>query len=97
MPVTILPSSFTSPSVGASCPRMQLNVVDLPQPLGPMMPRISPSSTWKLTPSTAAMPPKRFLKFVTSRTRLIGAASSGRLALAAARSAEAAFAPRSRR
>ena len=51
MPVTSRPSSRTSPRVGRSWPRMQLNSVDLPEPLGPMMPRISPSRTSKETPS----------------------------------------------
>ena len=32
---------------------MQLNSVDLPEPFGPMMPRISPSRTSNETPSTA--------------------------------------------
>ena len=43
-PVTSRPSTRTSPAVGSSWPRMQLNSVDLPEPLGPMIPRISPSS-----------------------------------------------------
>ena len=51
---------------------MQLNRVDLPQPFGPMMPRISPSFTSNETPSTAWMPPKLFLRSRTSRTALIG-------------------------
>ena len=35
---------------------MQLKVVLLPEPLGPMRPRISPSSTWKETLETAVKP-----------------------------------------
>ena len=53
MPVTARPSRRTSPALGCSWPRMQLNRVDLPLPFGPMMPRISPSWTSKDTPSTA--------------------------------------------
>ena len=60
-PVTTLPSSLTSPPDGVSWPRMQLNRVDLPQPFGPIRPRISPSRTSNETPSTALMPPKFFL------------------------------------
>src|SRR5512134_4096040 len=42
-----------------------LNVVVLPDPLGPMRPRISPCSTWKETPLTAARPPKYLTSFST--------------------------------
>ena len=38
-------------------PAMDSTVVVLPAPLGPRMPKISPSSTSKETPSTAARPP----------------------------------------
>ena len=65
MPVTSRPSSRTAPALGRSWPRMQLKSVDLPEPFGPMMPRISRSRTSKETPSTAAMPPKCLLTFVT--------------------------------
>jgi len=40
---------------------MQLRSVVLPAPLGPMMPRISPSRQLKLMPSRAATPPKRLV------------------------------------
>src|SRR5258708_17116206 len=43
---------------------MQLNSVVLPAPLGPMTPTICPFWTSKLTPSSAAMPPKRTQTFV---------------------------------
>src|SRR5262249_47284043 len=72
MPVTLRPSSCTSPALGASWPRMQLNRVDLPLPFGPMMPRISPARTSKETPATATMPPKCFSRPCTSRTTLMG-------------------------
>src|ERR1700737_3188174 len=40
---------------------MQLSSVVLPAPLGPMIPRMSPGSTRKLTFVSAATPPKRLL------------------------------------
>ena len=36
------PSNMTLPAVGTYMPAMQLKVVLLPEPLGPMRPRISP-------------------------------------------------------
>ena len=57
MPVTSRAVELDVAAVGAIWPRMQLNSVDLPQPFGPMTPRISPSSTAKDTPSTATIPP----------------------------------------
>ena len=38
----------------------------LPEPFGPMRPRISPSATSKETPLTAVKPPKRFVSLETS-------------------------------
>src|SRR6478752_3636920 len=40
-------------------PVMTLKQVVLPAPLGPIRPRISPSSMWKLTSSRAVSPPNR--------------------------------------
>ena len=37
------PSSLTLPAFGCSSPAMALSSVDLPAPLGPMMPTISPA------------------------------------------------------
>src|SRR5262249_14214334 len=45
------------PAVGASAPEMQLKQVVLPEPLGPISPRISPSLTSKETPLRAVKPP----------------------------------------
>ena len=43
----------TWPAVGSIARRMQRAVVVFPQPLSPTRPRVSPSSMWKSTPSTA--------------------------------------------
>src|SRR5437016_9317579 len=51
------PSTFSSPSYGVR-PRIALSAVVLPAPLGPIMPRMRPSSTRKLTPSSAMVVPK---------------------------------------
>src|SRR2546428_8512992 len=41
-------------------PRIALSAVVLPAPLGPMMPRMRPSSTRKSMPSSATVVPKAF-------------------------------------
>src|SRR5690348_8027918 len=56
------------PSLGLSEPEMRLNVVLLPDPLGPMSPRISPSRTSKETWLTARNPSKRFVSPETAST-----------------------------
>ena len=43
----ILPSTFTSPVVGVRTPVMIFNMVDLPEPLVPMIPTVSPFHTLK--------------------------------------------------
>jgi len=45
------------PEVGRSAPEMQLKQVVLPEPLGPMRPRISPGLTSKETAFSAVKPP----------------------------------------
>jgi len=47
---------------------MQLNSVDLPDPFGPIRPRISPGRTSKLTSCTALIAPKDFEMLRTLRT-----------------------------
>src|SRR5262252_4027492 len=47
-------------------------VVVLPAPLGPMSPKISPSSTWKETSSTATVGPYSLRRCSTSTTHLRG-------------------------
>ncbi len=51
------PSNRTVPESGSSSPSAISNVVVLPAPLGPRMPKNSPSTTSKLTPSTARTSP----------------------------------------
>ena len=60
------PASRAEPSSAGSTPFSTLNSVVLPAPLGPMMPRISPSATEKLTSLTAFRPPKARDRFSTS-------------------------------
>ena len=56
------PRNRTWPAVGANRPQIRLTIVLLPEPLGPMRPRISPSETARSTPSTARTPPKCLVK-----------------------------------
>ena len=56
---TELPNSFAVPSVGGSRPVSIFIVVDLPQPLEPRKPKISPRSIDSVTWSTAVKLPKR--------------------------------------
>src|SRR5258708_38441296 len=53
------PSTRSSPWNGVR-PRMALSAVVLPAPLGPMTPRMRPSSTRRSMPSTATVVPKTF-------------------------------------
>src|SRR5438093_4700814 len=50
------PSTFSSPWYGVR-PRIALSAVVLPAPLGPMSPRMRPSSTRRLMPSNATVVP----------------------------------------
>src|SRR4030065_1989385 len=59
------PLKRTRPEGGRWYALIMLNVVVLPDPLGPMRPRISPFSTWKETPLTAARQPKYLTSFST--------------------------------
>ena len=52
----------TFPESAFTKPVMQLMRVVFPDPLGPMIPKTSPSSTSKLTSRSAWMPPKDFDK-----------------------------------
>src|SRR5882762_7950313 len=55
------PSTLSSPSYGVR-PRIALSAVVLPAPLGPMSPRMRPSSTRRSTPSNAMVVPKALRK-----------------------------------
>src|SRR5579884_80157 len=59
---TSRPPTRASPSVGASSPQRMRMVVDLPAPLGPRKPKISPRATSSVTWSTAMNSPKRFTR-----------------------------------
>src|SRR5262245_61612749 len=55
------PSNMMRPAVGVSMRSTASPVVDLPQPLSPTSPSVSPRFSAKLTPSTALMVPTRRL------------------------------------
>src|SRR5260221_1111063 len=61
--VTSTPSKRMRPSLGRKSPAMQLKKVDLPAPLGPMRPTISPASTCRSALATALKLPKAFATF----------------------------------
>ena len=56
------------PAVGTSVPDSMLKIVLLPEPFGPIRPRISPCSTRNDTLLTAVKPPKRFTNPSTTST-----------------------------
>src|SRR5262249_4337277 len=57
LPTIGRPSSLMVPWLGVSAPAIAIIVVDFPAPFGPTRTTISPLSTRKLTPRTAAMRP----------------------------------------
>ena len=57
------------PAFGVSAPASMLKIVLLPEPLGPIRPRISPGSTRNDTLLTAMKPPNRFVSPSTASTR----------------------------
>ncbi len=83
MPVMSSPQNSTPPEVGLIWPRMLLNSVVLPEPLGPMTPTISPGPTDRLTPSTALIAPydlRHVLDFEKGGPAVISASPSARSA-----------------
>src|ERR1700704_2696932 len=66
--VTSLPANATLPDVTGRSPVRQLKKVDLPAPLGPIRPRISPSSTATDALSTALKAPKALVTSLASIT-----------------------------
>src|SRR4051812_257426 len=67
-PAISCPSKLIEPAVGASVPDSMLKIVLLPEPFGPIRPRISPFSTLNDTLLTAVKPPKRFTRPFTAST-----------------------------
>src|SRR5262245_18198183 len=64
----------TVPAVAGKRPHTTLTTVDLPEPFGPMRPKISPARTVRSMPSTALTPPKCLLSDLSSSTVSILAA-----------------------
>ena len=67
-PAISAPSNMIEPAVGGSVPDSMLKIVLLPEPFGPIRPRISPCSTRNDTLLTAVKPPKRFTNPLTVST-----------------------------
>src|SRR5438128_5016500 len=65
-PAISSPRNRMEPAVRGSAPEMQLKAVVLPEPFGPMSPRISPSPTSNETALSAVKPPKRFVSPLTA-------------------------------
>src|ERR671934_1688428 len=59
------------PASGFWKPAIDISVVDFPQPLGPRSVNSSPSSTEKLTPSSARWSPKILTRFSTSISGIV--------------------------
>ncbi len=58
------PATVPVPEVGDRRPQSMRMVVDLPAPLGPRNPKISPLATSRLMPSTATKSPKRLVNLL---------------------------------
>ena len=71
-PATLSPLSRMSPEWGSYNPLIRLNVVVLPEPLGPMIETISFSRTVNARLSTALRPPKLIETSWSSSTGSIG-------------------------
>ena len=67
--VTSSPSNMIEPCVGGSTPAIRLNSVDLPAPLGPISPTISPRPTEIETSLLAIRPPNRCQTPLVSQQR----------------------------
>src|SRR6202035_54449 len=67
-PAISAPANRIEPADGASVPESMLKIVLLPEPFGPIRPRISPSSTLNDTLLTAVKPPNRLTKPSTTST-----------------------------
>src|SRR3954468_11937265 len=62
--------NFIEPEVGAKVPESMLKIVLLPEPFGPIRPRISPCATLNDTLLTAVKPPNRFTRPSTTSTEV---------------------------
>src|SRR6202171_1969319 len=67
-PAISAPANPIEPAVGSSVPESMLKIVLLPEPFGPIRPRISPCSTLNDTLLTAVKPPNRLTKPSTTST-----------------------------
>src|SRR3990170_4476066 len=78
-PAISSPRNRMEPAVRGRAPETQLNAVVLPEPFGPMSPRISPSRTSYETALRAVKPPNRLVSplTVSMRSVLWGVASRG--------------------
>src|SRR5262249_50102658 len=78
--VTSTPSNSTRPVVGTVSPARQLKKVDLPAPLGPISPMISPSATARSAPRTARKLPNA-LETLCALSSMLTPRKKGRHAL----------------
>src|SRR6478735_4548484 len=69
-PAISCPSKLIEPAVGANVPESMLKIVLLPEPFGPIRPRISPFSTLNDTLLTARKPPNRLTRLSTTSTAI---------------------------
>src|SRR5258708_2412907 len=69
-PDNSVPSNIIEPAVGSNVPDSMLKIVLLPEPFGPIRPRISPCSTRNDTLLTAVKPPKRLTRPSTTSTAI---------------------------
>src|ERR1700759_1415751 len=67
-PASSWPSKVIEPAVGGNVPDSMLKIVLLPDPFGPIRPRISPFSTVNDTLLTARKPPNRLTRPSTAST-----------------------------
>src|ERR1700722_10985402 len=71
------PSNVIEPEVGGNVPDSMLKIVLLPEPFGPIRPRISPRSTLNDTLLTALKPPNRLTRPSTTSTAILFVAVGG--------------------
>src|ERR1700742_5244293 len=70
-PASSWPSNFIEPAVGGNVPESMLKMVLLPDPFGPIRPRISPFPTLNDTLLTARKPPNRLTRPSTTSTTIL--------------------------